>query len=919
MEQVHTKPKKKFRPEIEGLRAVAAFLVAIYHIWLGKVSGGVDVFFVVSGFLITTSLLSKYRRTNTVNFFEFIMGLLKRLMPQAFFVLLMVIILSYFYLPGARWMQTIKEVFASALYYENWQLAFTSVDYLDAGNEKSPVQHFWAMSIQGQFYLIWFFIIWCAILLSRLFKQQIKKPLFVLLVILFSVSLGYSIYLTQVNQPWAYFDTRTRVWEFSLGGILCLMIQRIKLPSFLSAVAGWFGLIMLILCGILLEVSTMFPGYIALWPTLSAVLILLAGENGTKFGVEKFLGSRWMVKLGAYSYGFYLWHWVLLTFYHIVFKQKDVSISHGVLIIISSLILSILVTSTIERPIRSLKVPNNSWPVLLIICLCLFPVLGLNSLWHKHMNNEVEKSQSLAKTDQYPGARVFEMKNFKERPYIPSDANIKEDQAKPYKDGCHATTTSPDVKICEYGVTKNYDYTVAVVGGSHSTHWFTAIEDIAKKHKIRLLNVTKSGCRLSTDRKGLPSCDTWNEHVVDEVSAEHPDLVLTMAEISYFNVTEVPQGYIDQFKAFTKRGIEIFAIRDTPYFRKDVPECIQANGRDSEQCKVSKDLVVPKMTDWSKLAVKPEGVHFVDYTDKICPDEYCEPVVGNVVAYFDKSHMTKTFVSTLTPYVEKDIMPILKTIKAKKSGDLAEKQDIPDSYKDGCHVKGDISEVIQCTYGNQTNYQYTVALVGDSHSAHWLGALQQIAQQQPIRIVNMTKSGCSFEVKETALPDCKAWNEAIIGKISQLKPDLVFTTAEKSYFNISTVPEGYIKQFNRLEQLGIEVFGVRDTPYFKKSVPECIANYGAHSNECSIEKDLVVPETTDWSKLKEKPANVHYYDYTQYICPTERCQPVIDGIVAYSDKGHMTQRFVKTLAPYIEADLMSLLKNIHPQNEVKYD
>ncbi|WP_414739067.1 SGNH hydrolase domain-containing protein [Macrococcoides bohemicum] len=159
----------------------------------------------------------------------------------------------------------------------------------------------------------------------------------------------------------------------------------------------------------------------------------------------------------------------------------------------------------------------------------------------------------------------------------------------------------------------------------------------------------------------------------------------------------------------------------------------------------------------------------------------------------------------------------------------------------------------------------------------------------------------------------------MIGKISQLKPDLVFTTAEKSYFNISTVPEGYIKQFNRLEQLGIEVFGVRDTPYFKKSVPECIANYGAHSNECSIEKDLVVPETTDWSKLKEKPANVHYYDYTQYICPTERCQPVIDGIVAYSDKGHMTQRFVKTLAPYIEADLMSLLKNIHPQNEVKYD
>lgn len=917
MTQDQSVSKKKFRPEIEGLRAVAALLVAIYHIWLGKVSGGVDVFFVVSGFLITTSLLSKFRRTGTVNFFEFIMGLLKRLMPQAFFVLFTVIILSYFYLPGARWMQTIKEVFASALYYENWQLAFTSVDYLDAGNEKSPVQHFWAMSIQGQFYLIWFFVIWCAILLSRLFKQQIKKPLFVLLVILFSVSLGYSIYLTQVNQPWAYFDTRTRVWEFSLGGILCLMIQRIKLPSFLSAVAGWFGLIMLILCGILLEVSTMFPGYIALWPTLSAVLILLSGENRTKFGVERLLGSKWMVKIGAYSYGFYLWHWVLLTFYHVIFNNEHVSILHGCLIMAASLLLSVLVTHLIERPIRLLKARNNSWPVLFVILLCLAPVLGLNSLWQNHMHQEIEKSKALAKSNQYPGAKVFEMNDFKEKPYIPRDANIKEDQAQPYKDGCHVSSNSPEVKICEYGVTKGYDYTVAVVGGSHSTHWFTAVHDIARKHKIRLLNVTKSGCRLSTDRKGLPSCDKWNEQVVEKVSAEQPDLVLSMAEISYFDVTEVPQGYIEQFNAFTERGIEIFAVRDTPYFKKDVPECIQANGRDSALCKIEKALVVPKTTDWSKLAEKPKGVHFVDYTDKICPDDYCEPVVGNVVAYFDKSHMTKTFVSTLTPYVEKDMMPILEDIKAKRENVLSAKEDIPESYKDGCHIQDKSKTVKSCIYGKKDNYKYTVALVGDSHSAHWLGALQTISEKYPIRIVNMTKSGCSLEEKAVARPDCKAWNDSIIDKIKALNPDLVFTTAEKSYFNITTVPPGYIKQFHKLQSAGIEIFGVRDTPYFRNSVPECVAQNGAKNIKCTVPKNQVVPKTTDWSKLKEKPSNVHYYDYTQYICPKERCEPVIDGVIAYSDKGHMTQSFVKTLAPHIESNLMPLLKKTKSNKEDK--
>ncbi|WP_414054210.1 acyltransferase family protein [Macrococcus equi] len=666
MVQSDNQSKKKFRPEIEGLRAVAALLVAIYHIWLGRVSGGVDVFFVVSGFLITASLLSKYRRFGTVNFFEFIMGLLKRLMPQAFFVLLSVIIFSYFYLPGARWMLTIKEIFASALYYENWQLALTAVDYLDATNEKSPVQHFWAMSIQGQFYIIWFAVIWCAILLSRVFKQSIKKVLMILLLLLFTLSLAYSVHLTDINQPWAYFDTRTRVWEFALGGMLCIFIHRMKLKAPLSFMIGWIGLIMLILCGILLDVSSLFPGYIALWPTLSAVLILLSGENATKYGVERLLGTKWMMKLGGYSYGFYLWHWVLLTFYHILFKKNSVSIMHGMLIIVCSLILSIAVTQIIEKPIRSLKVKNNSWPVVAVICLCMFPVLVSNSLWLHHMNGEMKKIETLAKSKEYPGAGVFEMDNFEELAYIPDDANIKEDQAQPYKDGCHVKADDPKVKICEYGVTKNFDYTVAVVGGSHSTHWFTAIEDLAQKYKIRVLNVTKSGCRLSTDKNGLPSCDKWNEQVVEKVSAQNPDIVLAMAEISYFNVEDVPQGYIDQFNAFSNHGIEIFAIRDTPYFRTDVPECIQAEGRHSEKCKIRKDLVVPKQTDWSKLKNKPPGVHFVDYTDKICPDTFCEPVVGNVVAYFDKSHMTKTFVSTLTPYVEKDLIPILKKIKEQK-------------------------------------------------------------------------------------------------------------------------------------------------------------------------------------------------------------------------------------------------------------
>ncbi len=667
LQQVPT--HKKFRPEIEGLRAVAALLVAIYHIWLGKVSGGVDVFFVVSGFLITTSLLSKVRKNGTVHFFDFIFGLLKRLMPSAFFVLLTVVILSFFFMPEVRWVQTIKEVFASALYYENWQLALSSADYLDASNEKSPVQHFWAMSIQGQFYVIWFVVITAALWISKWLKRDIRLPLFVMLVMIFILSLGYSVYLTAVNQPWAYFDTRTRAFEFALGGLLCLTLTKLKLNSLVAGVLGWFGLFMLLFCGLLLNVSSMFPGYIALWPTLAAVFILVSGENSSKFGVERFLGLPFMVKLGSISYGFYLWHWVILTFYYIWQDSKDVPLIDGLLIILISAVLSWLLTYIIEKPVRTLPFNNASWKLAGVLLLIMAPVLLFNSAWKYYAVSQAEGADKLIGSRDYPGAQVYDLSHVEEKDYLPRDASIKSDKAAPYADGCQVAGDDPEVKICTYGSDNNYDYTVALVGGSHSTHWHPALAQIAAEENIRLLNITKSGCRLSTDRKGLPSCDTWNENVIEKIAAEQPDLVFTTAEISYFNVTDVPQGYIEQFEALADEGIEVFGVRDTPYFKIDVPTCIQKYGRNSIKCTVEKDRVVPEKTDWSKLADPPANVHYFDYTDKICPEERCRPVIGNVVGYFDKGHMTKSFNETLAPYIKKDLMPLLEEIKEKRQSE----------------------------------------------------------------------------------------------------------------------------------------------------------------------------------------------------------------------------------------------------------
>lgn len=227
--------ERKFRLEIEGLRFVAALLVAIYHIWFNRVSGGVDVFFVISGFLITSSILSTINRTGELKFLPYIKKLMKRLLPSVFFILSIVLVLSYFLLPKSIFGKTLKEVLASMFFYQNWQLAISNTDYLDASQMKTPIEHFWALSIQGQFYLIWFLLFTIILILVKKYHNlNVKRVINTLLGIIFVTSLAYSIYLTSTNQQWAYFTTFTRVWQFALGSLLCINLSSIRVNKVLQ-------------------------------------------------------------------------------------------------------------------------------------------------------------------------------------------------------------------------------------------------------------------------------------------------------------------------------------------------------------------------------------------------------------------------------------------------------------------------------------------------------------------------------------------------------------------------------------------------------------------------------------------------------------------------------------------------------------
>lgn len=652
--------ERKFRPEIEGLRVVAALLVAVYHIWFHRVSGGVDVFFVISGFLITTSIISTINRTGEFRFWPYISKLMKRLLPSGFFILGVTLLLSIFWLPDSIFLKTIREIIASMFYYQNWQLAISSTDYLDASQMKSPVEHFWALSIQGQFYIIWFLFFSLVLFLIKRYKITSAKTLInSALCVLFLVSLAFSIYLTEKNQPFAYFITFTRVWEFALGGLLCVNLSSIKINKTLATIMGWFGLIGLVLTGIIFNVSEMFPGYIAAWPMACALFIVVSGTKETRFGVGCFLGSPAMVKLGGISFGIYLWHWVILEYYRYN-VQETPGIVTGLLIIILSVLLSAWMTRFIEKPIRHSKNDKLSFKRigvlgsanLLLICL----LLGATYF-------EQYKIEQKLTDKNYPGAMAVSSHiDTPNEEAIPTYSEVFDDLPIAHLDGSNQGLKKSDLKIGEYGETENYDVTIAVIGSSHSEQWLGAVLEATKAHKYRVLNITRSGTRLSTGYEDEKLKKEWVNNVLDYLEDADIDLIISQATVAHSPTKEVHQEITDQLEHIKNDlDIDVLALRDNPRYEFNVLESLETKGLEETTRQMNEEK--NRQNDeayWEEFIEKENSIYKLDLTDYFKVNDQFLPVIGNIRIYRDSNHMTNTYSESFGPIFEEEIIDIIE-------------------------------------------------------------------------------------------------------------------------------------------------------------------------------------------------------------------------------------------------------------------
>jgi peptidoglycan/LPS O-acetylase OafA/YrhL len=646
-----------YRPELQGLRALAVVLVVVYHVWVGRVSGGVDVFFVVSGFLLTGQLLRGAERGDFDVRRRWSRSL-ARLVPAAAAVLVVTAVAAALVLPEGRWSQTVREIVAAALFLENWQLAADSVDYAARNNVASVAQHFWSLSVQVQVFLLWPLLFAVVALACRNAPGKLHRTATMALSGVFVASLVYSVELTIANQPLAYFHTLTRLWEFALGGLLALHGHRIVLTRRARVAAGWTGVVGLVACGAVIPVAHAFPGIAALWPTGCAALVLLAGRTGTWFGADRILTAAPARYLGDISYGLYLWHWPLLILYLQASGEESAGLGAGALIIGAATGLAAITYECLEKPLaRRRGGPRHQ---ARITAACTAAVLAVALTWQVATALRVDPEAVLG-DDEHPGARaLLSDEEVPPAPLLPSAVAVTEDWVRIERWNCTPMAGFPmDVCAQPLPVAEDTqeplqpDRRIVVVGDSHAQQLTGALLPIAQQHNWQILTIVRGACPFSTASEVVPDeadCLAWNAAAADEIMAMRPDAVVTLAsrDARVGQTEQTPAGFVEQWRRLDAEGIPVLALRDNPRFDHSVPDCVQTRPEDIGGCGVNRADVYRPTPPWADLPDVPPNVTFVDIADAVCDAERCPPVIGNVLVYMDDNHLTATYSTSMS-------------------------------------------------------------------------------------------------------------------------------------------------------------------------------------------------------------------------------------------------------------------------------
>jgi peptidoglycan/LPS O-acetylase OafA/YrhL len=663
------------RRDIQGLRAVAVGAVLLYHLWPHRLTGGyvgVDVFFVISGFLITSHLLRKPIR-DVRGLLDFWARRVRRLIPAASVVLLSTLVASLVWLPGTVMAQVARETTAAALYVENWLLARSSTDYLAADQLHSPVQHYWSLSVEEQFYLVWPVLVGAAVWAAARWRRR-GIPLLVIGAVVVG-SLAWSVHLTATDPAPAYFVTTTRLWELAAGALLAALVavRPIVLPGVVRAVLAWAGLGLVGWSVLTFTAQTAFPGIAALVPVAGTLLVIAASSDDVRGGPGGLLGWRPTQVVGDLSYSLYLWHWPLIVIAPFAIGHELAWVEKLVLLVVA-LVLSVLSKRFVEDPLRwNPLLARRLASTFLFLVLCAAVVVGGAWATGARAAADVERAEARAAEAVAAAEACLGAAATRDAGCDPQGDSLvttpefaATDKPDVYADGCWNSTPFTSRNVCHYGA-EDPAVRVAVLGNSHGGHWMPAVQNVLEEHDDwQVTTYLQSMCYPVDLPVTLPkpedtgTCQETNRWAIGEIEAGDYDLVMMSARtheplqgVAPEDKSAVAQNaYADVLDRFTAAGSNVLVMRDTPAMKENVPDCLAEHPDDWGACATDHDGAIEDDPLAAAGRADTSGsVSVADINDRLCRDGECLPVVGGVVAFFDHGHLSATFAETLTPEI----------------------------------------------------------------------------------------------------------------------------------------------------------------------------------------------------------------------------------------------------------------------------
>ncbi|WP_330180493.1 acyltransferase [Nocardia sp. NBC_01503] len=671
-----------YRHDLDGLRGLAIALVVVFHIWFRRVSGGVDIFLVLSGFFFTGLLLRRNDSTGAVGVVATLRRTLRRLLPAMVTVLVAVAVATVLISPYTRWADVADQTLASLFYYQNWQLALSWSDYLAADPSVSPLQHLWSMAVQGQFYLA--AVLFVGVLAwgcRHVGKAGLVRPATLTAALtLGAASFAYAANGHATQQGWNYYDSLARAWELLAGVALAVLAPLLTPARATRIVLAVLGVSGVLACGWLFNGANAFPGPAALFPVATAAALIIAGTGlpaAEQPWPNRLLATRPMVELGALAYPLYLWHWPILIFYLVEFEQRMVDFAEGLLIIALSLALAWMTHRWIEQPLRqaarseSGSAPRSyRWLARAGVALASVLVIAAASVWHVIVNSQPTAPAAALDPVLYPGAEALTAgiaaPPAKMRPTV---FEAPSELPPPTLQGCIADWNTRTVVTCTYG-DQEAERTLAVVGSSHAEHWLPALDLLATENHFRIVVYLKMGCPLTVEAEPLykgeanPDCVNWTREVIDRLGTEQPDWVFTTGTRPVDDGgDETPADYLDVWNELTARGLNVIVIRDTPWLRHNgiryrAVDCLSKGG-DRLGCGMRRADALNPVNPAIEAAAGYPNIYPIDLTDAVCEPEICPAVEGNVLIYHDEHHLTATYSRTLAPALGRQLGPIL--------------------------------------------------------------------------------------------------------------------------------------------------------------------------------------------------------------------------------------------------------------------